>query len=159
MFVRLIKNNDPVCDLFLGCLSLAGIFVYKMNIINQDLMPFPYIDLNKNDEQLKQIFASWLESRAISNSDQRLDEIILRTYHLNPMHYGRMYNYQYLGAFMAYMLSSEDNYWINPTHPQLLTFGLVDPHWIKGYVINPATDINEAKILGNDYKECLKDPF
>ena len=133
MFAMLMKKDTPVCKLFLGCLSLSGVIVYRTDMIDQSLLPFSCTE-NPQERELKSKFRDWFESRVTANSDPALDETMQEIYGLDQVHYGRMYNYQYLGAFMAYMVSGFDDYWVNPTHPQVLTYSLVDPYfyqWIR----------------------------
>lgn len=57
---------------------------------------------------------------------------------------------------MAYMVSGSDDYWVNPTHPQVLTYALVDPYFINGYVCQAVKDLEEAWEQGRDFQKCLR---
>lgn len=155
MFVTLMKNNIPVCNIFFGCLSLSGVTIYTYEIINEDCLP-PVLKGNTFPERFPLAMQQWIEDRVIPNSHPDLDRIMFDAYHLDPTPYGRMYCYQYIGAFMAYMTSRHDDYWINPTHAQVLSYGMVDPHWVKGYVCRPVKDLDEAVKKGQNFKNCLK---
>lgn len=157
MFVTLLKDDTPVCDIWLGCLSLSGIQIYKNEILDSALLPVP-VKENKDHGVSSLLLGRWMESRVKSNYDLDLDKTMFTVYGLGQVHYGRMYYYQYIGAFMAYLTSEEDDYWVNPTHPQLLTYGMVDPHWVKGYLCCPAKNLKDAKSKGGAFRKCLKSP-
>lgn len=153
MFVTIMKQNEPVCSMEVGICSLAGPIIYTYEMIDEKLFPIPLEDY-KNERLVKAVLKWWLEQRVISNSDPNLDQTMLEVYDLKPHHYGRMYYYQYIGAFMAYMTSAEDDYWVNPTCPQYLTYALIDPHFINLYICEPI-DYITAKTAGGKFKKCL----
>lgn len=157
MFVTLMKGDAPVCDIWLGCLSLSEIQIFKHRIIDGTLLPDPLQEY-MGHEKFPFLLGYWLEGRVKSNADPDLDRTMFEVYGLEQFHYGRMYYYQYIGAFMAYMMSDEDDYWTNPTHAQLLTYGLVDPHWVKGYLCGPAENLEDAREKGRAFRRCLRHP-
>ena len=155
MFVTVYKNGTPVCNLSVGLLSLAGVFVYDFHVLRQDLMPFS-CNPGMSEAVVRHKLQEWLESRVLPDSTPELDQIMLDVYELKPTHYGRMYGYQYLGAFMAYLVSDGDEYWVNPQYAQVLTYALVDPHFINAYICEPVTSLAEAKSAGGKFTRCLR---
>lgn len=156
MYVILMKKKEPVCKIDVVCTSLAGPIVYDYKIIQEELLPFEY-DSEWTDEFMRFILAKWVESRVMSNSNPKLDQTMLEVYELNPTHYGRMYDYQYIGGFLSYMSSPEDEYWVNPLYPQYLTYALVDPHFSELYICRPTT-FEESKTAGGRFRKCLANP-
>lgn len=158
MFANIMYKEFPVCRIRVNFLSLAGIIIYNMSIIDREKMPFDLLPDQENESIGKRYLKQWLSERAIANSDPNLDEKMLRLYDLDPTCHGRMYNYQYLGAFLAYMVSADDDYWVNPTHIQHLSYALVDPNFCQLYEISPIT-FSEAKISGGKFSVCLRYPY
>lgn len=118
---------------------------------------FPF-QINENTD-IKESLIKWFDKRIKPNSDPDLDQTMLEIYQLDPVHYGRMYWYQYLGAFMSYMTSSKDDYWVNPAYPQVLSYALVDPYFIRGYVYEPAADYARCMETNREFEKCLKYPY
>lgn len=155
MLVRLMKNEIPVCIIHLGCLSLAGVIIYDVSILNAEYLPFPY-EAEEGAEILKHRMRVWMESRILPNSTSDLDRKMQELYGLDQVHYGRMYYYQHLGAFMAYLVSNQDEYWVTPVSMTVLSYALVDPHWTRGYILQPVKSINEARKAGEQFAVCLR---
>lgn len=156
MYVILMKKKEPVCKIDVVCTSLAGPIVYDYKIVQEKLLPFEY-NSEWTEEFMRFILAKWIESRVMSNSNPKLDQTMLEVYGLNPTHYGRMYDYQYIGGFLSYMSSSEDEYWVNPLYSQYLTYALVDPHFSELYICYPTT-FEESKTAGGRFRKCLANP-
>lgn len=156
MFVTLMRKKEPVCTLSVGCLSLAGPIVYKYKILNQELLPFPFKE-TYTGEAMKMLLRLWIEDRVISNENPDLDETMCSVYGLDQAHYGRMHDYQYIGAFLSYLTSAHDDYWVNPDYTQYLSYVLVDPHFYTLYTCVPTT-FEKAKAAGGRFRKCLKNP-
>lgn len=155
MLVRVLKADIPVCTVLLGCLSLAGVIIYDVRILNAESLPFSY-KAEEGSEILKHRMRVWMESRILLNSTPDLDRKMQDLYGLDQVHYGRMYYYQHLGAFMAYLVSGKDEYWVTPVSMTVLSYALVDPHWTKGYLLEPMQSLQEAREKGAAFACCLR---
>lgn len=156
MFLSVMKKDELVCQMEISCLSLSGVIVQDFEILNPALMPFPYQE-NMHEDAVKTLFHYWFSDRVISNDTPNLDQKMFEIYNLKPHHYGRMYYYQYLGALLSYMVSSQDEYWINPLYVQYLSYVLIDRHFIQAYPILP-TDFKHARKSGGKFQKCLRNP-
>ncbi len=154
MFITLMEKTNPVCDLEVHCLSLAGIIIRDYRILDEEKMPFL---VSRDKEKMKSLFCFWLENRVIPNSYPDLDAMMLDIYNLEPYHYGRMYEYQYIGAFLSYMTSTQDSYWVNPKGIQFLSYALIDPYFKELYAFKPS-EYEKVKSLESKFQCCLRYP-
>lgn len=167
MFMTLMRKDIPICQIHLHCLSLAGVIIKDYQILNEKEMKELFRKETGEEEQIETVIQSpetmraalraWFYSRVIPNSDPELDDKMLRLYGLDQMHYGRMYEYQYIGGFLSYMTSAKDDYWVNPDYTQCLSYALVDPYFKNIYFVPPAK-YEEVAEKGGRFRECLRNP-
>ena len=166
MFVMLMSKETPVYQVHLNCLSLAGIMIRGFQLMDGHAAQILW-QKETGEEQAGQIISSeemtcralglWMRQRVIPNSDPDLDRKMLQLYGLDQVHYGRMYEYQYIGGFLSYMASADDEYWVNPCYTQCLSYALVDPYFQEMYFVKPLK-YQEAKRAGGKFRACLRNP-
>lgn len=89
------------------CLSLMGAIFMSYEVLKPSGIP---VLLSEDIEITKLVLRNWFVERVISNFDPVLDQTMCEVYDLDLCNYGRMHGYQYIGAFLSYMTSSEDIY-------------------------------------------------